>query len=210
VNCEFYINVQKDPAKSNQYLEEQDLASYDRVFIPIREGAHCTLAVIHDDNHLDFYDSLGRSGDEVAKNLSKFFKDYCKQAKKDSRAKKSMSQKKWDHSLKLLQMIDSQIQKRQGDGAIFALYFSVLLVDKKPIGMPADGRSKLAHKLIEMIQYVKTLDTAVLREIGGLADAAPHVESQEMEVVKDKKKRGTFAPGTISPDDVEQEKKKKS
>jgi len=111
-------------------------------------------------------------------------------------------------------MIDAQIQKRQGDGSIFSLYFSVLLVDKKPLVMPPDGRAKLAHKFIELMQAIKPIETVILRELGTLADAAPQMEVQEMmeeKGGKDKKKnRRTFAPGSLQTEPKEEEKGDKS
>jgi len=73
-----------------------------------------------------------------------------------------------------------------------------LITEKKPLSIGPDSRSKLAHKIIEMMQFLRTLDKAVIREIGSLADAAPALDVPQYDVqqIDDKKsRRKTFALG---------------
>jgi len=68
--------------------------------------------------------------------------------------------------------------------------------------MPSDGRIKLAHKIIEMIQYNKNLETYILREMGTLADSSPTVELEapppQEESSKKKRKTLLISPASFT------------
>jgi len=70
--------------------------------------------------------------------------------------------------------------------------------------MTSDGRIKLAHKIIEMMQYNKNLETYILRELGTLADSSPLVELEPPPPQEEggKKKRRTLLITPLSNPDI--------
>jgi len=82
------------------------------------------------------------------------------------------------------------------------MYMATLLAEKKPLAIGPDSRSKLAHKIIELMQFLRTLDKNTLREIGALADSAPALDVQQIDLQPDdkKSKRKTFTLGSKDND----------
>jgi len=203
VSADFYATLAKDNTKLFGYVEENDLTSFEKIFIPVREANNWSLVGVNlTEHHLELYDSSGQKGEEVVKNIQKFFKDVSKFSKKE-RGRKTIVHKKVDN-LKLVQETDIFLQKKASDSGIFVMWHVISLVEQKPLKISNDTRSKVAHKLIEMMQYVKPLETNVLRELGTLADKAISTEfaQEKEEEKKEKKKKGrgirkTLAPGAI-------------
>jgi len=96
------------------------------------------------------------------------------------------------------------VQKKGSDAGIFALFFAQLVSEKKSLSMPADARAKLSHKFIELMQSIKPIDGAVLKELSALADSSPAVEVVEEQDDGKKKKRRTLQLGPVQLTDDKQ------
>eukprot|EP00817_Percolomonadidae_sp_ATCC50343_P005812 CAMPEP_0117419814 /NCGR_PEP_ID=MMETSP0758-20121206/1295_1 /TAXON_ID=63605 /ORGANISM="Percolomonas cosmopolitus, Strain AE-1 (ATCC 50343)" /LENGTH=367 /DNA_ID=CAMNT_0005201093 /DNA_START=638 /DNA_END=1737 /DNA_ORIENTATION=+ len=82
-NTFFYTKLGRSGyAGVKRWTRKFDLFSYDKIFVPIHQSAHWTLAVINlRDKRFEYYDSLGGFGDRVISDLADYMEEEWKDKK---------------------------------------------------------------------------------------------------------------------------------